>query len=49
MARGNKFTAEQIISKLRDELLNREVFDTLWEAKVKDSSRISPHIAYGRN
>ncbi len=27
-------TAEQIIGKLRDELPDWEMFDTLWEAKV---------------
>ena len=34
MPRGKKFTAEQTIGKLRDELLGRELFDTLLEAKV---------------
>jgi len=29
-----KSTAEEIIGKLRDELLNREIFDTLLEAQV---------------
>jgi len=29
-----QFTVEQIITKLRDECLNREVFTTLAEAKV---------------
>ncbi len=29
-----RFTAEQIIGKLRDELLNGEIFDTLLEARV---------------
>ena len=28
------YTPEQIISKLRDELLNREIFTTLTEAKI---------------
>jgi len=28
------YTPEQIINKLRDELLNRKVFTTLTEAKV---------------
>ncbi len=35
MPRGKKFTAlESFNGKLRDELLDREVFDTLLEAKV---------------
>ncbi|MHC4277728.1 MAG: integrase core domain-containing protein [Planctomycetota bacterium] len=29
-----RYTVEQIIHKLRDELLNVEIFDTLFEAKV---------------
>ena len=29
-----RYTVEQIIHKLRDELLNLEIFDTLFEARV---------------
>ena len=39
--------------KLRDELLNGEIFDTLWEAKVlienctREYNRFRPHSALG--
>lgn len=32
--RGKGYTPEQIIGKLRDELLNGEIFMTLYEAQV---------------
>ena len=44
-----KHTAEEIINKLRDELLNREVFYTLLEVQVlteqyhRAYNRIRPH------
>jgi hypothetical protein len=47
------FSAEQIIGKLRDELLNREIFTTLFEAQVlienrrDDCNQIRPHSALG--
>jgi len=45
------YTPEQIIKKLRDELLNREIFTTLPEAKIlieqrqKEYNQVRPHIA----
>jgi len=48
-----RYTAEQIIGKLRDELLNREIFDTLLEAKVlvgrwrRHYDQARPHSALG--
>ena len=53
MPRGKKFTAEQIIGKLRDELLARELFDTLLEVKVlierwrKGYNTVRPHSSLG--
>jgi len=47
------FTPEQIINKLRGELLKREVFTTLTEANVlieqwrKEYNRVRPHSAPG--
>ena len=44
---------ESFNGKLRDELLNREIFYTLWEAKVlveqwrKEYNRVSPHSSLG--
>jgi transposase InsO family protein len=44
---------ESFNGKLRDELLNGEIFDTLWEAKVlteawrKDYNQMRPHSALG--
>jgi len=44
---------ESFNGKLRDELLNREIFTTLWEAKVlveswrKEYNQIRPHSALG--
>ena len=44
---------ESFNGKLRDELLNREVFDTLWEAKVlverwrREYNQVRPHSALG--
>ena len=44
---------ESFNGKLRDELLNREIFDTLWEAQVlierwrKDYNHVRPHSALG--
>ena len=44
---------ESFNGKLRDELLNREVFYTLWEAKVlverwrKEYNRVRPHSSLG--
>jgi transposase InsO family protein len=44
---------ESFNGKLRDELLNGEIFDTLWEAKVlierwrRDYSSIRPHSSLG--
>jgi len=52
MVRKN-FTPEQIINKLRDELLNREIFTTLTEAKVlieqwrKEYNQVRPHSSLG--
>jgi len=49
----NTFQTEQIISKLRDELLNREIFYTLQEAKIfiehwrKVYNQVRPHSALG--
>ncbi len=46
------YTPEQIINKLRDELLNRKVFATLTEAKVlikqwRRYNRVRPHSSLG--
>jgi transposase InsO family protein len=44
---------ESFNGKLRDELLNREIFDTLWEAKVlverwrQAFNQVRPHSALG--
>jgi transposase InsO family protein len=44
---------ESFNGKLRDELLNREVFDTLWEAQVlterwrREYNQVRPHSALG--
>jgi transposase InsO family protein len=44
---------ESFIGKLRDELLNREIFCSLWEAKVlierwrEEYNRIRPHSSLG--
>jgi transposase InsO family protein len=44
---------ESFNGKLRDELLNREIFYTLWEAKVlaeqwrKEYNRVRPHSSLG--
>ncbi len=44
---------ESFNGKLRDELLNGEIFDTLWEAKVliegwrRDYNSIRPHSSLG--
>ncbi len=44
---------ESFIGKLRDELLNREIFCSLWEAKVlierwrKEYNRVRPHSSLG--
>jgi transposase InsO family protein len=44
---------ESFIGKLRDELLNREIFTTLWEAKVlvenwrKEYNQVRPHSSLG--
>ena len=44
---------ESFNGKLRDELLNREIFDTLWEAQVlierwrKEYNQVRPHSALG--
>jgi transposase InsO family protein len=44
---------ESFNGKLRDELLNREIFTTLWEAKVlvenwrKEYNQVRPHSALG--
>lgn len=44
---------ESFNGKLRDELLNREVFDTLWEAKVlvecwkREYNQVRPHSSLG--
>ncbi len=52
MVRKN-FTPEQIINKLRDELLNREIFTTLTEAKVligqwrREYNQVRPHSSLG--
>jgi transposase InsO family protein len=52
MVRKN-FTPEQIINKLRDELLNREIFTTLTEAKAlieqwrKEYNQVRPHSSLG--
>jgi hypothetical protein len=47
------YTPEQIIGKLRDELLNREIFTTLTEAKivapVSLSNQASYSLAYALN
>lgn len=32
--KGKKYTAEQIVATLRDELLDREIFDTVSEART---------------
>jgi transposase InsO family protein len=46
-------TAEEIIGKLRDELLNGELFDTLLEAQVlverwrRHYNAVRPHSALG--
>ncbi len=46
-------TVEQIIHKLRDELLNVEIFDTLLEAKVlvegwrREHKTLRPHSSLG--
>ena len=48
-----RFTAEQIIGKLRDELLNGEIFHTLKEAQIlierwrQEYNTIRPHSALG--
>ncbi len=45
------YTPEQIINKLRDELLNREIFTTLIEAKIliegwrREYNQVRPHSA----
>ncbi len=47
------YTPEQIINKLRDELLNREIFTTLTEAKVlikqwrREYNQVRPHSSLG--
>ena len=47
------FVSEQIINKLRDELLSREIFTMLTEAKIlieqwrKDYNQFRPHSALG--
>jgi transposase InsO family protein len=44
---------ESFIGKLRDELLNREIFTSLWEAKVlverwrREYNQVRPHSALG--
>jgi putative transposase len=44
---------ESFNGKLRDELLNREIFSTLWEAKVlvdrwrKEYNQVRPHSSLG--
>jgi putative transposase len=44
---------ESFNGKLRDELLEREIFDTLWEAKVlierwrRDYNTVRPHSSLG--
>ncbi len=38
------YTPEQIISKLRDELLNREISTTLTEAKIMNEYMLLPLI-----
>ena len=53
MPRGKKFSAEQIIGKLRDELLNCEIFDTLLEGTVlierwrREYKTVRPHSSLG--
>lgn len=48
-----RYTVEQIIRKLRDELLDGEIFYTLREAQVlierwcRDYNRIRPHSSLG--
>ncbi len=48
-----RYTVEQIIHKLRDELLNLEIFDTLFEAKVlvegwrREYNTLRPHSSLG--
>ncbi len=48
-----RYTVEQIIHKLRDELLNVEIFDTLFEAKVlverwrREYNTLRPHSLLG--
>lgn len=50
---GKRHTAEQIINKLRDELLNGEVLYSLMEAKVlierwrEHYSTMRPHLSLG--
>ena len=47
------FSPEQIINKLKDELLNREIFTTLTEAKIlievwrKEYNQVRPHSSLG--
>ena len=47
------YTPEQIINKLRDESLNREIFTTLTEAKVlieqwrREYNQVWPHNSLG--
>ncbi len=48
-----RYTVEQIIHKLRDELLNVEVFDSLFETKVlvegwrREYNTLRPHSSLG--
>ena len=48
-----RYTPEQIIGKLRDELLNREIFYTLKEAQIliecwrQEYNTVRPHSALG--
>jgi len=51
--RSKKWGADQFIGKLRDELLNGEIFDTLLEARVlterwcREYNRYRPHSSLG--